>query len=732
MVILVGIELVFFFALPGYLATVLVLGRRRESGIPIADGLLITVLFSLLVTVGASFALAAVGAFSFTTLAVFVGSFCLLLALGAARSGAKPVAFNLTGGWIHNLGIVVLVAVSAVVYLPGSELIHSDSDQGMYVNTAVLITRHGGMWFGDPLLSALPPALQSDHAGSLCTGMYFDGDAPFGTAIAPHGFYFFPAFLAVLYLLGGLGLCLSGPCILMLLSLWAFYVLASRYATPLVALVATGVLAINPASLWFSRYPFAEGMAEALILSGFALFALAFPYDSRGRDRSWPRSLRQFWMLAAGMSLGSLHLAKIEFVLLPAVILLFTFWLWTRDRLNRVNLVFLASYLVFLGLSVVYAFTTHRLYFLGQLRNPEMYGRSNAVIVATFTAALAAGVLAFWLLRHRIRRLFQHPLAGQFVAVVGVVSVLAAAYLYFVLPARVSWYEIPPAERNAVQSFLAKSPEINPSGLQSYGEWTFRSLGFYITAPAVFVGLIFMFIYLRRKEAQALVPFIVFALAQTAFFLFISGKIDATAGHFHSPGRRFLNLTLPAFLFFAIIPWFAFARARTGLRSRIAFGIGIVLVAYLTVHSLWAIKPFVTYHPLQNMRENIRRLAKGAPPDRVWITSQQSFYGRRLLGPLRFFEGGETFWFSPQATPERMARVLDFLESRGLHPVIIRGDDWQSGSEERARLEMRLSRYPRKTVPITEWRVTQRKLRIPDHRDCRPMTYTITVYGVAP
>lgn len=723
--VLAALGFVYLFFLPGHLAILVATRRRLKGGrIPFIASVFTAVMFSLVLTSGLAHGLGAAGVYSTLNLLLLVGLFCLPLAAAIVRHRIPLFPWSLAPGVGFSLGMVALLLFLAFIYLPPAEYLFSDADEGIYINAGVRLAEHGGLWFQDDLLASLSPEHRVLHWGSYLPGFYFE-DAANRNPVTSHGFHLLPSLIASLYSIGGMALALAAPCILMLLSVAALGLMTATVAGPRVGWAVAFLLGINPISVWFSRITFAEVLSETLLLGAFAFLAMGM---SGERPSPTPRPLRAFWLLLGGVTLGFVHLAKIDFVAVSGVVLLAAVILWIRGRLDRRTALFVVGYGLILVLAAYHAVSTHRVYFGAHARAAGAFGMTNSVLLCAFFIALGLGAGLAFVFRRQIRRLARHSASRQLFIAVGVLCVLGALYLYFVLPARVDWYHMPLSEANWLQRALAKAPEFNEHFQQpSWREYTFKAIGLYVTAPCVLLGVAFTFVLLRRKDSVPLTPFLLCGMAMTAFFVAISGRLDPLTANFHAPGRRFLNITVPYLLVAAVIPWFLFGGTKR--RIRLTRGIGALFLVYLSVTFLWASWPHIRFHSWTRTRDLVRQMAAAAPANAVWIAFRSDRLATRYAGPLRCLENRQTFILeSPTGRAEPVVSLLLTFVKRGFAPVLLVGNLPSGGRATLCRSLLQLKGV--RVFDVEEPTIMQQRHRLPDARDTFIWKHRLTVYGV--
>ncbi len=727
MLLVAPLLFVFLFLVPGTLAVLACTQRRTHGELPtLLEAGLLSVVISLLLTTGLAHGLASIGAFSRLSLCASVGAFVVPLAVLANRRRARAPGWRTRP---RDVCAVLLLIGFGVVYSPPSEYVFGQHDEGTYLNAAARIATQGGIWFDSTFRAQLDPSWWRAHDDLFLPGFYFaDVDRP---TIAPHGFHFFTAFLAALHAVGGLEWALAGPTILMLVTLAAFTVIATRLAGPFVGFAAGALLGLNPMSLWFSRITFAEGMCEALLVSAGALLLCGWPSGRAPRPRAAAVSSLQ--LLVGGAALGAVHLTKIEFLPLPFVMVGFVVVVGARGLSDRTTRLVPIGYTTLLALGLWFAGTTHELYTRGTISKfllaatgeawgspfREEVGRAAWIGLASLGACAAVFLVFGRVCRGRIAR----TPGRAVIAIAGVVFMLGVAYLWCVPPQLLSWENAAKVEPDRAQRFVAalRTPSETERGLGH----VVRGFARYTTTPALFVGLIGVFVLLARRGAFALVPFLAIGLVQTLLYLAVSLGVDSGMfPHFHSY-RRFLNVTLPLVVLGAVVPWFVIDDWR---RRRLVTIVGVVggmaLVAWMGIAAMRTSEPHLSYRFWTSSRETLRDLASRAPDDAVWFAAANDALALRLLVPLHCIEGRETFVVrDPLHDEPALAAVFDRCRRLGRTPVLLFG----SGEAPWIALAQRHLGASRTKVRVVEKTVVGRRRRVPDARDRLVWKYDMVI-----
>ncbi len=711
---------------PGYLLALLLLPPKKAGErLSAFEGLCFTAAFSVLVTSVVSHLLAAAGRFSGANLYSTIAIVSVLLAgwLLATKRSFLPFVFRAS-----DVAPTLLIAALAVIYYPPAEFIWGSGDEGVYSNAGLEIAQRGGSLFRDEVLVSLPRGLHGANFGSYCEGFYFFEENDKSGLIVPHGFHLLPSFLAALHAAGGLTLFFAGPILLALVSVGAFYLLVARFAGPVVGVIAAVLLGINPASVWFARMTNAEIMVEAFLLTGFAFAVLAIPTKPATSSREPASGSRLF---AAGVFFGAVHLAKIEFFLLPWALLLYILIMMVAGYRARTIAALPLGYGLFLALATFHAFHGHRVYFGAQLFNKEMYSSKNAIgYLGSFVLAIGLTFFVFekrdlvvgWIQRLPLRRM---------VVWTGAVGMIAAVYLYWGLPLQSEWGGVPQSELSSWQRTLAVPHDVVVDSTErTWREITFPALGLYLSTLGVFCGMSGSFLLLARRDCVTLAPLLCFVLVQTAFVLLVSGSLDYGSAHPHAPGRRFLTTSIPGLIAAAILPWFVFASGtRVGVLLRIA---GFALCAYLMQFTLRIGLPFIRNPTHTTTVEVVRDLAKNAPEDVVWITMPDDPMATHFLNPLRFFCQQKVFVLSPHIDLEEVDPLLAEFHEQGWTPMLLTGDDHPNSSPAKLRLIEVLGPKGGGTFEGRQYTVSFQRHRIPRDEDFSWWPPILRFYGGPP
>ena len=261
--------------------------RPRRAGLPWEERLFWCVALSVIVSTIAGLTLAAGGWYRFER----------LLWIDAAVGGAILIAFRKRlrlgpapgPSWSALLPAALLAAAALLIFeVPPSEYIMGGKDPGVYMTEGIRIAQRGGIVEADEAVSTLPTAYRdlffprSREAGYYSSRFmgYFLLDPVSGTVVGqfPDGF---PVWVAIGYGINGLSGARAAPEYVALLGLIAVYFAGARLFGRAAALAGAGLLAVNVAQLWYSRYPSAEILLQPLVFAGLLAYTRAVYDDDR-------------------------------------------------------------------------------------------------------------------------------------------------------------------------------------------------------------------------------------------------------------------------------------------------------------------------------------------------------------------------------------------------------------------------------------------------------------------
>jgi hypothetical protein len=295
-----------------------------------------------------------------------------------ARGGRDPTPAGPVPRW-QLLVYGAILALALLLVARPFEVVLGVRDAGVYANTGFAIARTGALVQGDPLLAGLGqragdpdpqianPARQAITnytigqpreryiASRLRAAGFFvyEGELPRGR-VTPQGLHLLPAWIALLSAAGGPAAGLFAVGLLGWLGVWSVGMLGRRLAGPWVGWLAMAFLALNGVQVWFARYSTAETVAQFLIWAGLFFFAVM-------HDPAGDAATRQRAAALAGLAVGQVALARLDFFLLGPL-LLYLVYIWVSRRWERRHSILALALGLMLGHAAIYVLLIARAY----------------------------------------------------------------------------------------------------------------------------------------------------------------------------------------------------------------------------------------------------------------------------------------------------------------------------------------------------------------------------------
>jgi 4-amino-4-deoxy-L-arabinose transferase-like glycosyltransferase len=491
--------------LPGALCFRLPVADRDRRGSLLAEERVFWQVFiSLAWSVGVTFALAAVSAYSFPRL-LLINTAVSLTMLVASR-GRLRWQGHAGGPTFGTLLPVLLIGVAIVRFFPVSEYIVGGKDPGVYINEGIAIDRTGALFRNDPVVAAVPAAARDlffrNHGNAEYYGVRFMGvfvNDPATGEVIPGFPHLYPASIAIGEGLAGTRGALSMVGVWATLGLLAVYFVGARLLGRLPAFAAAAVLALNLVEVWYGRYPNTEVAMQALLFAGLLAVARAHQDDDPF-----------FGWVAGGLGALLLFLRFDAFLALAGVggAMIVT-WLARGTPLRWGAVIPIA-----VGAPLAFA------YYAGPMQQYFFIYRVNLPAPMTAVGLAAVAALALMVLS-RARRTIEGSLTRH-------------------LPLLIAG----PATLLAIYALAFRHPEGLLTTHDAYSLRTFRDA--YVLWPALAAAVIGYAGSARRLFWRDPALFLVFA----AFSIFFFYKIRIVPEQFWM-ARRFLPVILPGTMLFA-------------------------------------------------------------------------------------------------------------------------------------------------------------------------------------
>jgi hypothetical protein len=573
----------------------------------------------------------------------------LLLAVAVAACIRRRAPVGRVGVGVVIGGLLFLGAGTVLLERPHEYLL-GGLDPGVYVNAAIHIGRSGSVVWWDRDMSSLSPAARAAlfrepvdpfGQGSRLIGFYIV-DAARGWVV-PHGVHLLPAAMAIGFTLGGVTGLFGTPPVLALVGIACVATLARRWGGTAAGGLAVLLLLANPAENWFGRYPAAELLVQVGVFGSVLCFALALAVRSRAVA------------FAAGGMLGLIHLAKVDIVVVPAVVALLFGWLWVSGGLRREHTWFALGYSVLLVHAAVHAaiFAAEYTYTVYVRALP-----STPYVLAAVLLVVGSAAAVGWFGRAPARRTWLASTALRRAE-----ALWLAATAAIVVVAIYGWYVRPLDPWGTV----AAAPADTQKFVRNTAQW-FPRLGWYLPPLAILLGIVGYVVALRRMRdaAGALL------MAVVAFEALLVMAEPRISPDFLWAARRWLPIVIPgAVLFFSLLSsWLAgdLGDWRRALREpgRLAPVLTSLAIAFVAVTaSVGASRPLIGLREYAGSPGLVSSIAASVDPRGV-VIFDDDLVGWRLSAPVEFLGGRASFvLFNDQVNDDQLRGPLTEWEAAG-------------------------------------------------------------------
>ncbi len=439
-----------------------------------------------------------------------------------------------------------------------------------------------------------------------------------GTVVGqfPH---LFPASIAIGYGLDGLTGARRAVGVWALLGVLAVYFAGKRLAGSAAAWAAAALLTLNVVQVWFSRYPNAEVVMQALTFAALLAFGRAHVDDD------------PFFAPIAGTLLGLLLFLRFDAVLGIAGVLA-ALALGVLAGRARVRWSFLLSLAMVGGLAVAYLVVLMRHY----ADLPIVFLTHFSLWQYALLAVGAAAGIGALVLGARL------PALGRRVETVAptilALAVVGAAMYALLL-------------RQPVQGLLAAR--------DAYALRTFAN--YYLTVPGLLAALLGFALVARKFFWRA--PEIFTTVALFSFFFFY--KIRIASDHFWM-ARRFLPVILPGALLFAAAAALSGTRGGWAPTRVVRSTIGVAFVVLLATQYVRAAKPVLGHVEYAGVIAKLEGLAaKATDRDLLVVESRNASDTHVLALPLAYIYARNVLVLnSPRPDKTVVAAFLDWARTR--------------------------------------------------------------------
>lgn len=670
--------------LPGYVT----LRALKVKGLDLAGVLFLSVFSSILLSSWLGLLLAELALFSLWSLLFLL----LVYSVGMA------VVFRVRPTWGGiprprlDIGylLLVIIVVAGLLFFRPFESILGTTDAGVYLGMGVNIARTGAIRARDPLLTDLTggtgKALLYSYRfpdGSELMRFFGDGvriwDMEQGMLFSQQN-HLYQVWIAIFHsifgmrvginpfaplgLLGILGHFSSTPMLLYvtplfgLLGVIALYFVGKALFNERIGLLASFLLAINLAQMWFSRWAMSEVLTQLLVLGALYCFVL---YVKTAPARLMSR--RCFGLLA-GFGLGLAVLSRADGIFLIVPVALYFIYLRFTRKLRLQHMYFFVPFAALLLHWLIHTLLFSRTQF-SAISSALPYF-SSIVPLAVGGAILIAALLMLALLlpsARQIRRLEQlrglvrRANFGKWLRpAAALLIVLLALYAYFIRP-------------NTADPQMVY---YHPAGgmIRTYNEENLVRLGWYVTPLGLLLALGGLIVMISKETDEGVIFFLGVALLYGFVFLH-----SALVNPLHIYWiRRYITVVIPSIMLFISYGLSQISNLRyrisTSLRGTLPSILGIALAASFLRTSLAVAEQM----PYQAAVWQMGRLDEQLG-DRAAVIFESPLIGDPLALPLTYLYDRDSFVLQGQGLDnEPFSDLVGRWRDRGREVFYIASD----------------------------------------------------------
>ena len=256
--------------------------RERRASLPPEERLFWSVVLSLALTSVVGLSLAGAGWYRFERLLWVNVALTAILVAGTRARLRLPFSTRPLGWSAAVAAGLVALSASVIFSVPPAEYVMGGKDPGTYVNEGIQIAQRGTLTITDPLVSAVPAEFRNLYMPYLGFGTYYSSrfmgfyliDPDEGSVLGqfPH---LLPMWIAIGYGAHGLTGARYVVGLFAVLGIMAVYFCGSWLVGRPAAAAGAALLALNVATVWYSRYPNAEILMQLLVFGGLLAFCRA-------------------------------------------------------------------------------------------------------------------------------------------------------------------------------------------------------------------------------------------------------------------------------------------------------------------------------------------------------------------------------------------------------------------------------------------------------------------------
>jgi 4-amino-4-deoxy-L-arabinose transferase-like glycosyltransferase len=656
--------LLFFF--PGYVT----LRVLRVKGLGWSEVLFLSAFSSILLSSWLGLLLAELALFSLWSLLLLL----LVYSLGMAVAfKVRPTWGNIPrprldiGYWL----LVGIIIVAGLLFFRPFESILGTSDAGVYLGMGVNIARTGAIRARDPLLADLTGGIENDLLysyrfpyGSELMRFFGDGvriwDMERGTLFSQQN-HLYQVWIAIFYSIFGMKTGVNPFAPLDLLGILGHFSTTPifLYVTPLfgllgvmglcftgkalfdnkVGLLASFLLAINIAQIWFSRWAMSEVLTQFLVFGALYCFVL------------YVKTAQRCFGLLAGFGLGLAVLSRADGIFLIIPVALYFVYRRLAKKLRSAHLYFFVPFAALLLHWLVHYLLFSRTQVFAISRALPYF--SSIVPLAVGGAVLIAAllILAFLNYHKLVSVLARYSHLGKWIRpAAAVLIILLALYAYFIRPS-------------------TSTPQMvyyHPAGgmIRTYNEESLIRLGWYVTPLGLLLALGGLVVMILKETDEGVTFFM--GVAMLYSFVFIHSAL-VNPIHIYWI-RRYITVVIPSIMLFISYGLFQISNIQYPISTtwpRIRAILAAILAIALAASFLRTSLALAGQMPYQGAVAQMNRFA-GQLSDRAAVIFESPLVGDSFALPLTYLYGRDSFVLQGQSlNNERFFDLVDKWRDRG-------------------------------------------------------------------
>jgi hypothetical protein len=386
-----------------------------------------------------------------------------------------------------------------------------------------------------------------------------------------------------------------------------------------VGLLASFLLAINIAQIWFSRWAMSEVLTQFLVFGALYCFVL------------YVKIAQRCFGLLAGFGLGLAVLSRADGIFLIVPVALYFVYLRLARKLRLEHLYFFVPFVALLLHWSIHSLLFSRTQASAISRALPYF--SSIVPLALGGAALVAAllILAFLNYHKLVSVLARYSHLGKWIRpAAAVLIILLALYAYFIRPS----------------TFAPQMVYYHPAGgmIRTYNEESLVRLGWYVTPLGLLLALGGLVAMILRETDEGVMFFL--GVAMLYSFVFIHSAL-VNPIHIYWI-RRYITVVIPSIMLFISYGLSQISnikyRISTSLRGALLIFLGLALIASFLHTSL----ALAGQMPYQGTVAQMNRFAEQLS-DRAAVVFESPLVGDLLALPLTYLYGRDSFVLQGQS-----------------------------------------------------------------------------------